>query len=112
MNHLKLWVVWATMATVASFTGNAYAKVEGDTIVLGAAISETGKYSTNGMHTKNGYDLAVEKINANGGVEINGKTYKLRIIYYDDESTPARAAQLASFSRMELNFCLALTARG
>ena len=27
------------------------AKVEGDTIILGAAVSLSGKYSTNGEHT-------------------------------------------------------------
>ena len=37
----------------------ASAKVEGDTVYLGAAISLTGKYSTNGEHTQRGYDLAV-----------------------------------------------------
>ena len=66
-----------------------------DMITLGAAISESGKYSTNGEHTKNGYNLAVEKINAAGGVNVGGKTYKLEIKYYDDESTPARGAELA-----------------
>ena len=41
----------------------ADAKVEGDTITLGSAISITGKYSTNGIHASNGYDLAVKRIN-------------------------------------------------
>ncbi|MGI9384759.1 MAG: amino acid ABC transporter substrate-binding protein [Methyloligellaceae bacterium] len=63
-------------------------------IVLGSAISFTGKYSTNGIHAKNGYDLAVKKINAMGGVKVDGKCYNLKIKYYDDESTPARTAQL------------------
>ena len=65
------------------------------TITLGAAISLTGKYSTNGEHTKNGYDMAVDRINSMGGVEVGDKTYKLEVQYYDDESTPARGAQLA-----------------
>jgi branched-chain amino acid transport system substrate-binding protein len=77
------------------FTGPAWAKVEGDTIIFGAAVSFTGKYSTNGKHTKNGYDLAVKRINAKGGVKVGGKTYKIAVKYYDDESTPARGAQLA-----------------
>lgn len=75
--------------------GQAVAKVEGDTIILGAAVSLTGKYTTAGNHTKRGYDLAVKTINAKGGVKVGGKTYKLKVIYYDDESTPARGAQLA-----------------
>ncbi|MBT5433803.1 MAG: amino acid ABC transporter substrate-binding protein [Alphaproteobacteria bacterium] len=73
----------------------ASAKVEGDTVYLGAAISLTGKYSTNGEHTQRGYDLAVQMINDAGGIEVDGQSYKLGIIYYDDESTPARGAQLA-----------------
>jgi len=76
-------------------SGTASAKVEGNTVYLGAAISLTGKYSTNGAHTRRGYDLAVEKINAAGGVTVDGQAYELGIIYYDDESTPARGAQLA-----------------
>ncbi len=75
--------------------GAAHAKVEGDTIILGSAISLTGKYSTNGVHAKNGYELAVKRINEKGGVKVGGKSYKLKIVYYDDESTPARGAQLA-----------------
>ncbi|WP_300006969.1 amino acid ABC transporter substrate-binding protein, partial [Pseudonocardia sp.] len=66
-----------------------------DEIVLGSAISTTGKYSTNGKHTQNGYDLAVKKLNEMGGVKVGDTVYKLRIVYYDDESTPARGAQLA-----------------
>ena len=66
-----------------------------DTIVLGAAVSLTGKYSTNGKHTQNGYNLAVERINGMGGVKVDGKSYKFDIIYYDDESNSGRAAQLA-----------------
>ncbi|HEY2977376.1 MAG TPA: amino acid ABC transporter substrate-binding protein [Burkholderiaceae bacterium] len=71
------------------------AKVEGDTIVLGAAVSLTGKYSVNGKNTKDGYDLAVKRINERGGIKVGGKSYTLKILYYDDESTPARGAQLA-----------------
>ncbi|MCZ6448186.1 MAG: amino acid ABC transporter substrate-binding protein [Alphaproteobacteria bacterium] len=66
-----------------------------DSIVLGAAVSLTGKYATAGNHTKKGYDLAVARINEFGGVKVGGDTYKVKIIYYDDESTPARGAQLA-----------------
>jgi len=71
------------------------AQAEECTITLGAAVSLTGKYSTNGKHTKNGYDLALKIINDKGGVKVGDKTCKLAIKYYDDESTPARGASLA-----------------
>jgi branched-chain amino acid transport system substrate-binding protein len=92
---LKSTVAVAGMTAISLLMANmAHAKVDGDTITLGSAISFTGKYSTNGIHAKNGYDLAVKKINAAGGVKVGGKTYKLKVKYYDDESTPARTAQL------------------
>jgi len=65
-----------------------------DTIVLGSAISITGKYSQEGKNASDGYNFAVKKINDAGGVTVAGKKYKLEIKYYDDESTPARTAQL------------------
>src|SRR5262245_63336142 len=63
-------------------------------LVLGAALSSTGIYASNGTNTKNGYDFAVKKVNEIGGIKIGGKCYNLSVKYYDDESTPARAAQL------------------
>ena len=96
MSNLKTLttVGMAVSALALVAAGPAGAKVEGDTITLGSAISFTGKYSTNGIHAKNGYDLAVKQINDMGGVKVGGKSYKLAVQYYDDESTPARTAQL------------------
>src|SRR5947208_5775942 len=73
----------------------ALAQAEGDTVVLGAAVSLTGKYSVNGKNTNVGYDLEIKSLNVWGGVKVSGKTYKLKVVYYDDESSPARGAQLA-----------------
>src|SRR5258708_9313768 len=78
-------------AAAASTAGNA----GDDTLILGAAVSLTGKYSVNGKNTKDGYDIAVKRINEMGGVKVGGKSYTLKVVYYDDESTPARGAQLA-----------------
>jgi len=85
----------AGVALAVSLATPAMAKVEGDTIILGSSISLTGKYATNGLHTQRGYDYAVKVINEAGGVKVGGKSYKLDVKYYDDESTPARGAQLA-----------------
>jgi branched-chain amino acid transport system substrate-binding protein len=66
-----------------------------EVITLGAAVSITGKYSTNGKNTQDGYDLAVKQINDMGGVKVGDKTYMIEVKYYDDESTPARGVELA-----------------
>jgi branched-chain amino acid transport system substrate-binding protein len=89
----------ARFATVLATVALAYAPIAGhaqtcENLVLGAAVSATGIYAANGMNTKHGYEFAVKKINDAGGVKIGGKCYHLSIKYYDDESTPARAAQL------------------
>jgi branched-chain amino acid transport system substrate-binding protein len=93
-NRIVRWFVASAgaLALTASFAVDA--RAESDTIVLGAAVSQTGKYATNGKHTANGYDLAVERVNAMGGVKIGDKSYSLSIRYYDDESEAARAAEL------------------
>ena len=85
----------SAIAILFSTSVVSLAKVVGDKIILGAAISLTGKYSSNGVHTQNGYNMAVDRINSMGGVKVGGKTYMFDIIYYDDESHPKRAAQLA-----------------
>jgi len=97
LKHTKFLSVLACGAVVSGLavTGPAEAKIEGDTITLGSAVSITGRYAVNGKHTKNGYDLAVKFINNKGGVSVGGKKYKLAIKYYDDESTAARGTQLA-----------------
>ncbi len=87
---------WLTLAvcTAAALASPARAGAQADTITLGAAVSLTGKYSTNGKNTLDGYQLAVKRINELGGVDVGGKRYQLAIKYYDDESTSARGAQL------------------
>ena len=63
-----MWKGWASTVAIAALglsilaAGEAQAKVEGDTVYLGAAVSLTGKYTTAGEHTRRGYDLAVKTI--------------------------------------------------
>jgi len=64
-------------------------------LVLGSAISLTGKYATNGAHAQNGYEFAIQKLTENGGVTIGDKCYDFKVIYYDDESKGDRGATLA-----------------
>jgi len=64
-------------------------------IVIGSAISLTGKYATNGVHAQKGYEYAISVIKENGGVMVDGKCYNFKVIYYDDESKGDRGATLA-----------------
>jgi branched-chain amino acid transport system substrate-binding protein len=94
--RIRSTAIIAAIAIGIPVAAAAQAKSDADTITLGAAISMTGKYSTNGKNTLDGYQLAVQRLNEMGGVKVGGKTYKLAIKYYDDESTSALAERLIS----------------
>ena len=63
-------------------------------IVVGAVLSLTGEHSAGGIHLRNGYEYARKRLDEAGGVPVRGRCHSLRIIYYDDESSAGRAAQL------------------
>jgi branched-chain amino acid transport system substrate-binding protein len=65
-----------------------------EAVVFGATISITGVTAKEGEHTRDGYLLFVEAINAAGGITVRGRRYPVRLRYYDDESRPERAAEL------------------
>jgi branched-chain amino acid transport system substrate-binding protein len=65
-----------------------------DVITFGAALSLTGKVSTEGRLVKEGYDLYVKHINAKGGIRVGGKPYLVAIKYYDDQSDAGTSAKL------------------
>lgn len=79
-----------------------------DTIVLGAAISQTGKYAREGKFFMDAYTLTVDVINKAGGVKVGGKPYQLALKLYDDQSDPNLSVRL--FTRLvtsdKVNFLL------
>jgi hypothetical protein len=62
---------------------------------IGVITSLSGDLATGGNVTKRGYDLWAKAVNAQGGIEVKGKKYPVRLIYGDDQSQPARAASAA-----------------
>ena len=91
----KITLLTSLMAAVVMLCSQAALAADCGEIVLGSAISLTGKYSTEGVNSQQGYDFAVAKIKEKGGVKIDGKCYNFRVIYYDDESKGDRGATLA-----------------
>lgn len=89
----KLGVLGALAGSLL-FAGQSIA-ADCEDLVLGSAISLTGKYATNGVHAQNGYEFAIKKIDENGGVNIGDKCYNFKVTYYDDESKGDRGATLA-----------------
>src|SRR3981081_949281 len=84
----------AIFAAFASPLLDALPASAADTIVLGAAISMTGKTAKEGEYTRDGYQFAVDTLNQSGGIKVGGKSYQVQLKYYDDESKSERTAQL------------------
>src|SRR5262245_17335575 len=72
--------------------GGPSSTTSGDTIKVGVYGDLTGQTSSFGQSTKNGIELAVEEINAAGGV--NGK--KIELIVEDDQGRPEQAKTVVS----------------
>lgn len=80
-----------------------------DTIRIGAALSETGKYSVEGKDSRQGYNTWANWANANGGIDIgDGCSAQVEIIYYDDESDADTVKELTQklISEDEVDFLL------
>jgi branched-chain amino acid transport system substrate-binding protein len=70
-------------------------------IKIGAVVPLTGRYAAGGAQIKNGYEIAVEDVNASGGIEVKEfkKQIPIRIDLLDDASDPNQTVQ-----RLETHF--------
>lgn len=86
---LSLTLVFSILFTFACVdkSGNGTVAPTGDTIKVGVYVDLTGATSSFGVSTKNGIELAVEEINAAGGV--NGK--KIQLVIEDDQGRTEQA---------------------
>lgn len=86
----------------------AYTGTFDGTILFGAPISLTGSLAKEGILTRDGYELWKETYNANGGIVVGGKRYKIETKYYDDESNAQKSATLADklIKEDKINFLL------
>ena len=60
------------------------------TIKIGAVVPLTGRYAALGAQVRAGYEIAVEQLNAAGGVTVGGKKMRIELILLDDESDPTK----------------------
>ena len=99
----------AALALLAAFAvPSAPVAAAGDTILFGAPISLTGSLTKEGHLTQEGYEVWKSYVNAHGGLKVGGKSYKVDIKYYDDESKNDTSAQLAErlIDQDHVNFLL------
>ncbi len=100
-------VVVTVLMFMFSFIRSTPAQAE-NIIKLGCAISFTGKLSRTGKLYVDAYKFAVEQVNKHGGVKVGGKTYKFKLIFYDDQSSPTRSSRFVEklISEDHVNFLL------
>src|ERR1043166_7909692 len=65
-------------------------------VKVGAVVPLTGRYGAGGAQVRAGYEIAVEHINAAGGVTGAGKRGPIEVTILDDESDATK-----TLSRME-----------
>ncbi|HEY7063562.1 MAG TPA: amino acid ABC transporter substrate-binding protein [Chloroflexota bacterium] len=78
-------------AAPAGGTGQQAASAE--TIKIGAVVPLTGRYAALGSQVRPGYEIAVDDVNAAGGVDVGGAKRMLELKIQDDESDPAKTVQ-------------------
>jgi branched-chain amino acid transport system substrate-binding protein len=94
MRRLIFVALGATLALFGSSTKSA-----SQTIKIGAVVPLTGRYAALGGQVKTGYEIAVQHINAAGGVTVAGKKLQIEMTMLDDESDPTKTvARLESLA--------------
>ncbi len=64
----------------------------GSPITVGADLPLSGTFAFFGGYQKWGYERAVGQVNARGGILIDGKKHKVKLVILDDASNPGTAA--------------------
>lgn len=65
-----------------------------DPVRIGYTIAKTGLFSNAAPSQITAYELWAEQVNAEGGLDVAGEKRPVELIQYDDESDPAKSAQL------------------
>jgi len=80
-----LQTAWVTVGLLAALA------VQAQTLKLGVVGGMTGPGAPWGLAVDGGVKVAVEEVNQAGGLVVNGKTYKVEVITYDDHYKAADA---------------------
>jgi branched-chain amino acid transport system substrate-binding protein len=93
LNRRHISAVAGVTALLAASGPTACARSSADSsssgeITIGASIPLTGALASFGSFQKWGYQHAVDKFNAAGGISINGEKRKVKLIILDDETNP------------------------
>jgi len=86
----------ATFALLACSAFASAAAHADDTLKIGALVTLSGAGAAWGQALLYGAELAADDVNAQGGLEVGGKKYKVQIIPYDDKYQANEAVTAAN----------------
>ncbi|MFO7264410.1 MAG: ABC transporter substrate-binding protein [Bacillaceae bacterium G1] len=98
MKRIRWWsmVLLGVMMVVLSACNSPTATEESrDYFKVGVITSLSGSEVYGGNVTKRGYEIWAETVNEQGGIEIDGKKYRVELVYADDQSDPTSGADAA-----------------
>tara|TARA_Y100001958_G_C21129629_1_gene471358 strand:+ start:88 stop:582 length:495 start_codon:yes stop_codon:yes gene_type:complete len=90
----KIFIFVFSLTILLFIQTQSYSKIVGNKIILGSALSITGKYSSDTKSLIDNNNVIIKKINEKNGIKVSGRIYLLDIIYYDNKSNETRANQL------------------
>lgn len=82
LKHIKL----LTALSISALCVLPAATAEAQDVVLGASVQLTGPIANTGRYYRDAYQMAIDKINAAGGVKVGNQTHKLALKLYDNQS--------------------------
>jgi branched-chain amino acid transport system substrate-binding protein len=82
---MKQILCLAAMAALLA-TSTAVATADDNVVKLGASVQLTGTDANTGRYYRDAYNLAIDKINAAGGIKVGDKSYKLQLDILDNQS--------------------------
>lgn len=90
---MKTTVLAAAAIAAFALAGAAQAQ---ETLKIGALVTLSGAGAAWGTGMKNAAELAADDVNAEGGLEVAGKKYKVEVVAYDDKYQANEAVTVAN----------------
>lgn len=91
---MSLLVLLITAVFLVGCGGDGSAGASGDKAKIGVALATTGPAGQTASWVLDGHQYAVDKINADGGVQIGDESFELELVHYDTEGRTATATSV------------------
>ena len=82
-------------AFIAALLVSTFSLAAEKTVRIGAPLPLTGALAPEGTKLRQGYELWLQQVNANGGIKVGKDRLKVELRFYDYQSNTPKAVQLA-----------------